>query len=63
MLFMAFDIAVFWMDDQRRIVDKRLARRWRPVYVPSQPARYFLETHASRLGDFSIGDQLVFEEC
>jgi uncharacterized membrane protein (UPF0127 family) len=63
MLFMKFDIAVVWADEQRRVVDVKLARRWRPAYIPAKPAKYVLEIHSSRLADFKIGDQLVFNPC
>ncbi len=63
MLFMNFDIAVVWADEQRRVVDVKLARRWRPAYVPAKPAKYVLEIHPTRLADFKIGDQLVFNPC
>lgn len=59
MLFMNFDIAVIWVDAAFRVVDKVYARKWRPVYKPSRPARYILEIHNSRLLDFHLGDQLV----
>ncbi len=63
MLFMNFAIAVVWADEQRRVVDVRLARRWRLAYFPANPAKYVLELHASRLADFHIGDQLEFHPC
>lgn len=63
MLFMNFDIAVIWADAQLRVVDTRLARRWRPAYSPQKPAKYVLEIHPDRLQDFAVGDQLVLEKC
>jgi uncharacterized membrane protein (UPF0127 family) len=60
MLFMNFDIAVIWIDTNKVVVDLQLARRWRPFYAPSAPARYILETHPDRLVDFHIGDRLEF---
>lgn len=56
MFFVNFDLAVIWLDENWRVVDACLARRWRPFYMPAHPARYFLETHPSHLKDFSIGD-------
>lgn len=58
MLFVWTDLAVFWLDNDLRVVDKTLARAWRPFYAPRQPARYTLETAPARLEDFQIGDQL-----
>jgi uncharacterized membrane protein (UPF0127 family) len=63
MLFMNFDIAVVWADDDLRVVDLCLARRWRPAYVPAAAARYVIELHPDRLGDFTPGDQLVLIPC
>ncbi len=63
MFFMNFDIAVIWADEQLRVVDVKLARRWRPAYAPAQAAKYVLETHPDRLNDFEIGDQLVIAQC
>jgi len=59
MFFMNFDIAVVWMDSKLRVVDVQYAKRWRPAYAPSAPAKYVLETHPERLNDFHLGDQLV----
>lgn len=63
MFFMNFDIAVIWLDQHYRVVDVQLARRWRPVYFPAKPAKYFLETHTNRLNEFHPGDQLVVKPC
>jgi uncharacterized membrane protein (UPF0127 family) len=63
MFFMNFDIATVWVNTSGRVVDTCLAKRWRPFYMPSAPARYTLETHPSRLNDFSRGDQIVFENA
>jgi uncharacterized membrane protein (UPF0127 family) len=56
MFFVNFDLAVVWLDDDWRVVDACLARRWRPFYMPARPARYFLETHPTHLKDFTVGD-------
>ncbi len=61
MLFMNFDIAVVWIDHEHRVVDAKLAKRWRPAYVPVAPAQYTLETHPDQLKNFQIGDVLSFE--
>ncbi len=60
MLFMNFDIAVVWLDRQLEVVDVIRARKWRPYYIPSRPAQYTLELHASRLNEFHIGDKISF---
>ncbi|MCL4561248.1 MAG: DUF192 domain-containing protein [Chloroflexi bacterium] len=61
MFFVNFDLAVIWLDKNRKVVDTCLAKRWRPFYMPSQAAQYILETHPQRLNEFQIGDQLSFE--
>jgi uncharacterized membrane protein (UPF0127 family) len=60
MFFCNFELATIWINNQLKVVDTRLARRWRPLYIPSGPARYVLETHPDHLTDFAIGDQLLF---
>jgi len=59
MLFMNYDITVLWLDKQLIIVDKVLARKWRPIYLPKIPAQYVVELHQSKFSEFSIGDQLI----
>lgn len=61
MLFMNFDIAVVWIDHEFHVVDVKLAKRWRPAYIPAAPAQYTLETHPDQLKNFQIGDVLSFE--
>ncbi len=63
MFFMNFDIAVVWADENLRVVDMQLARRWRPAYAPAKAAKYVLETHPDRLNDYRTGDQLVITPC
>lgn len=62
MFFMRFDIAVVWLDAQKIVVDKTLARAWRPYYAPRKPAKYFLEAVPALLDKVSVGDQLVWED-
>ena len=58
MLFMAFDIAVFWLDKDCIVVDKVLAKMWRPFYMSKYPAKFVLELHHSKISKISVGDQL-----
>ena len=60
MLFMNFDLAIVWVNDAGYVVDTCFAKRWKPAYIPSQPARYILEFHPERLSEFRIGDQIEF---
>jgi uncharacterized membrane protein (UPF0127 family) len=56
------DLAVIWINSAGKVVDTRLARSWRSVIAPRQPARYILEINASRLDDFLVGEQVEFQE-
>src|ERR1700690_2550735 len=38
MLFVHFDLAVFWINSKKEVVDKRIARSWRPAYISAIPA-------------------------
>jgi uncharacterized membrane protein (UPF0127 family) len=60
MLFVPFDLAVVWINSQMTIVDKVLAARWRPFYVPARPARFVLEVHPNLLPEYSVGETVEF---
>jgi uncharacterized membrane protein (UPF0127 family) len=60
MLFVFFPIAVVWLDGERRVVDKVLARPFRPYYAPGRPAQYYVEGQPSLLERVKVGDQLEF---
>ena len=62
MFFMAFSIATIWMDSQFRVVDKVLAKPWRPMYFPAKPAKYTLEADPALLDQVQVGDQLEFRD-
>ncbi len=62
MLGVSFDLAVFWINQAQQVVDKTLARAWRPAYLPKAPARYVLETHPDRLNDLHIGQHVYFDD-
>ena len=63
MLFVWTDLAVFWVDSSYTVVDKVLAKSWRPYYASQKPARYVIEIHPERLADFEIGDKVKFENA
>jgi uncharacterized membrane protein (UPF0127 family) len=63
MLFVFFAIGVVWLDGEKRVVGKALARPFRPYYAPGRPARYYLEGQPSLLERVSVGDQLGFDEA
>jgi uncharacterized membrane protein (UPF0127 family) len=62
MLFVSFDLTVIWIDSDLQVVDKVLAKSWRPAYFSKQPARYVLEIHPERWGDYEIGDIVEFQD-
>lgn len=62
MFFVNYNLAVVWIDHNHQVVDTCIARRWRPFYMPSTPARYILEMHEDHLADFNVGDIVVFLE-
>jgi uncharacterized membrane protein (UPF0127 family) len=62
MLFVSFDIAAIWLDGDRRVVHKALARSWRPYYASPRPARYVVEGLPLLLDHVAAGEILNFEE-
>ncbi len=61
MFFVNFDLAVIWLDNHNCVVNKCLAQRWRPFYMPSGKAKMILELHPTHLDKFSIGDKVSFD--
>ena len=62
MLFVSFDLTVVWIDSNMQVVDKILAKSWRLAYFSKKPARYVLEIHPERWGDYEIGDTVQFKD-
>jgi uncharacterized membrane protein (UPF0127 family) len=63
MLFVPFDLSVIWINAAMQVVDKLLAKSWRPAYFSKQPAKYVLEIHPERWGNFEIGDRVEFRDA
>ena len=63
MLFVSFDLSVIWINSAKQVVDKILAKSWRPAYFSKQPARYVLEIHPDRWRDFEIDDGVEFTDA
>jgi len=63
MLFVSFDLTVIWINSEMKVVDKIIAKSWRPAYFSKQPARYVLEIHPERWGDYEIGDTVQFRDA
>ena len=62
MFFMFFSIGVVWLDSSGKVVDKCLAKPWRPAYAPRYAAQYFIEAKPGILERVAIGDILRFDE-
>jgi len=62
MFFVFFSIAAVWLDGDGRVVDARLARPFRLLYVPRAPARDVLEGPPVLLERVRIGERLVKRE-
>lgn len=63
MLFVPFDLAVFWINSEMKVVDKVIAKSWQPAYIPKEHARYILEIHPERWEDYGIGDTVEFQDA
>lgn len=63
MFFVPFDLAVFWINNANEVVDKVIAKSWRPAYFPAKAARYTLEIHPDRFNDYQIGDKVEFKNA
>ena len=61
MFFVWTDLAVAWVNSDLEVVDTILAKAWRPFYAPAKPARYVIEFHPKRHGDFKPGDRVSFQ--
>lgn len=63
MFFVPFDLAVFWINSDMIVVDKVIAKSWKPAYAPQADAQYILEIHPNRWADYEIGDQVKFKDA
>lgn len=63
MFFVPFDLAVIWINADRCVVDKVIAKSWRPAYFPAKPARYTLEIHPQHFDDYAVGDSVEFQSA
>lgn len=61
MFFVFFSIGVVWLNKDLQVVDAKLAKPWRPSYVPAKAAKYFIEANPYILEKVAIGDQLRFD--
>ncbi len=63
MFFVPFDLAIFWVNSEMIVVDKVIAKSWRPAYIPKSDAKFTLEIHPDRIGDYEIGDKVKFKNA
>ena len=63
MFFVSFDLSVIWINADMQVVDKVLAKSWKPAYFSKQPAKYVLEIHPDRWDDFQVGDRVQFKDA
>jgi uncharacterized membrane protein (UPF0127 family) len=63
MFFVSFDLAVIWINSEMQVVDKVLAKSWKPAYFSKQPAKYVLEVHPDHWDEFQVGDRVKFENA
>jgi uncharacterized membrane protein (UPF0127 family) len=61
MFFVFFSIGVLWLDKENRVVDKVVARPFRPFYAPRSPAIGVLECQPGVLEQVEIGDKIRFD--
>ena len=61
MLFMNFDITVLWLNKKLEVVDKELAKKWKPFYMSEKPAQFVVELHQSQYDNYAVGDKLFLE--
>ena len=60
MFFVFFDLGVIWADNSGKVVDTRVARSWRPAYVPKAAARYVIETNPKVIQNVQVGEIIKF---
>ena len=63
MLFVPFSLNVVWINTELIVVDKVIAKSWRPAYFPANPACFILEIHPDRWEDYQIGDKVEFQNA
>jgi len=63
MLFVSFDLAVIWINSDMTVVDKIIAKSWKPAYFPKADAKFTLEIHPDRWADYEIGDKVEFKHA
>ena len=63
MFFVPFDLAVFWINSRMEVVDKVIAKSWKPAYFPRTDAKFVLEIHPDRFSEYNVGDIVEFNNA
>ena len=58
MFFVFFPIACIWLNEDLEIVDKVIAKPFRPFYAPKRQTRYLLECHPKVFSKVAVGERL-----
>ncbi|MEM4663265.1 MAG: DUF192 domain-containing protein [Candidatus Diapherotrites archaeon] len=58
MLFVFFPIAVFFLNKEKRVVDKKVLKPFTLNYTPKQPSKYIIELPAEYIDSAKLGDKL-----
>jgi hypothetical protein len=57
MLFVFFPIAVLFIDENKRVVDKALLKPFTLNYTPKAKCKYIIELPAEKFDEFAINDR------
>ena len=63
MFFVPFDLAVIWINSNKDVVDKVIAKSWHPAYFPAAAARYTLEIHPEHFNAYEVGHKVEFQNA
>ena len=58
MFFVFFPIACIWLNEDFEVVDRVIAKPFRPFYAPKRRARYLLECHPKVFSKVEVGERL-----
>ena len=61
MMFVFFPIDIVFLDEQKKVVDKKTLSPWTLNYTPKKAAKYFIELPAQRGEIVKLGDKLDWD--
>ena len=62
MMFVPYPIAVLFLDEKKRVVDKAVLNPWQLNYTPRQPCQYVIELPVLTGKKVKLGDVLGWKE-